>query len=138
LITSHQVDLVQSSFAKVAPIADAAAAMFYERLFELDPSLKPMFRGDMSEQGKKLMDMLKMVVANLRNLDRLIPGVRALGERHSGYGVRDDHYETVGTALLDTLERGLGSFFTDDVRDAWAAAYTVLANTMKEAAAVAA
>lgn len=138
MITSHQVDLVQSSFAKVGPIADAAAAMFYERLFELDPSLKPMFRGDMSEQGKKLMDMLKMVVANLRNLDRLIPGVRALGERHSVYGVRDEHYETVGTALLDTLERGLGSFFTDDVRDAWAAAYTVLANTMKEAAAVAA
>ncbi|HEX8155674.1 MAG TPA: globin family protein [Thermoanaerobaculia bacterium] len=138
MITCHQVDLVQSSFAKVAPIADAAAAMFYERLFELDPSLRPMFRGDMAEQGKKLMDMLKMVVANLRNLDRLIPGVRALGERHSGYGVRDEHYETVGTALLDTLERGLGSFFTADVREAWAAAYSVLANTMKEAAAVAA
>ena len=137
-MNSRQIELVQSSFAQVVPIADAAAALFYARLFELDPSLRPMFRGDLTEQGKKLMDMIRTVVGNLRALDRIIPGVRALGSRHAGYGVRDEHYETVGSALLWTLEQGLGDGFTDEVRDAWAVAYTILANTMKEAATEAA
>ena len=137
-MNSRQVELVQSSFAQVVPIADAAAALFYGRLFELDPSLRPMFRGDLTEQGKKLMDMIRAVVVNLRTLDRIIPGVRALGSRHSTYGVRDEHYDTVGAALLWTLGQGLGEAFTEEVREAWTAAYTVLADTMKEAAAEAA
>jgi hemoglobin-like flavoprotein len=133
-----QIELVQSSFAQVAPIADVAAALFYQRLFELDPSLRPMFRGDMTEQGKKLMTMIGSVVGSLRHLDRIVPGVRALGARHADYGVQDEHYDTVGAALLWTLGKGLGEAFTDDVRDAWAAAYTLLATTMKDAAAEAA
>ena len=133
-----QIELVQSSFAQVAPIAEVAAALFYQRLFELDPSLRPMFRGDMIEQGKKLMTMLGSVVGNLRHLDRIVPGVRALGARHADYGVRDEHYDTVGAALLWTLDKGLGEGFTDDVREAWTAAYTLLAGTMKDAAAEAA
>jgi hemoglobin-like flavoprotein len=134
----EQIELVQTSFAKVVPIADTAAALFYDRLFELDPALKPMFRGDMKEQGKKLMDMLRTVVGNLRSLDRIIPGVRALGARHVHYGVRDEHYDTVGAALLWTLGQGLGTAFTNEVRDAWAVAYTMLAETMKAASAEAA
>ena len=133
-MTPTQIDLVQSSFAKVIPIADTAAELFYARLFELDPSLRAMFRGDMKSQGKKLMDSLKMVVGNLRNLDRIVPGVQAMAVRHVSYGVKEHHYAIVGTALLDTLEKGLGDAFTDDVREAWLAAYTILANTMKQAA----
>jgi len=130
-----QIELVQASFVNVLPIAETAAALFYNRLFELDPSLRPMFRGDLKEQGKKLMDMIAVVVVNLRSLDRVVMGVRALGARHANYGVQDEHYETVGEALLWTLEQGLGDAFDDDVRDAWTAAYTLLATTMKEAAA---
>ena len=132
---SQQVKLVQTSFDKVLPIADVAADIFYSRLFELDPSLRRLFSGDMKLQGKKLMDSLRMVVGSLDKLDRVIPGVRALGERHVAYGVEEHHYDTVGEALLWTLERGLGDAFTDDVRDAWATAYTLLAMTMKSAAA---
>lgn len=137
-MNQKQIELVQASFAEVVPIAETAAALFYQRLFELDPSLRPMFRGDMKEQGKKLMDMIAMVVVNLKRLDRIVPGVRALGSRHSGYGVRDEHYETVGAALLWTLGQGLGEAFTDETRDAWATAYGILATTMKDAAAEAA
>jgi hemoglobin-like flavoprotein len=133
-MNQKQIELVQASFVNVLPIAETAAALFYNRLFELDPSLRPMFRGDLKEQGKKLMDMIAVVVVNLRNLDRVVMGVRALGARHAGYGVRDEHYDTVGVALLWTLEQGLGDAFDDDVRDAWTAAYTLLATTMKEAA----
>jgi hemoglobin-like flavoprotein len=133
-----QIELVQSSFAEVLPIAETAAGLFYDRLFELDPSLRGLFRGDMKEQGKKLMDMIAVVVVNLRQLDRIVPGVRALGARHTSYGVQDEHYDTVGAALLWTLEQGLGELFTDDVHDAWATAYTLLATTMKDAAAEAA
>jgi hemoglobin-like flavoprotein len=137
-MNATQISLVQMTFAQVLPIADDAAALFYSRLLELDPSLRAMFRGDMKEQGRKLMDMIRTVVANLNSLDRIVPGVRALGARHVGYGVRDEHYEVVGAALLWTLAKGLGEAFTDDARDAWAAAYTILATTMKEAAAAAA
>lgn len=137
-MNQKQIELVQSSFAEVLPIAETAAGLFYDRLFELDPSLRALFRGDMKEQGKKLMDMIAVVVVNLRHLDRIVPGVRALGRRHAGYGVEDAHYETVGAALLWTLEQGLGELFTDAVREAWATAYTLLATTMKDAAAEAA
>jgi hemoglobin-like flavoprotein len=137
-MNTKQIALVQSSFAQVVPIADVAASLFYDRLFELDPALRGMFRGDMVEQGKKLMTMIGTVVGGLKSLDRIVPGIQALGARHAGYGVRDEHYDVVGAALLWTLAKGLGEAFTDEVRDAWAAAYTLLANTMKDAAAQAA
>jgi len=137
-MNTKQIELVQSSFAQVLPIADDAAALFYNRLFELDPGLRPMFRGDMREQGRKLMAMIGAVVSGLRHLDRIVPGVRALGARHVAYGVRDEHYDIVGAALLWTLATGLGEGFTDEVRDAWATAYTLLADVMKDAAAEAA
>jgi hemoglobin-like flavoprotein len=137
-MTSEQKVLVQGTFAKVAPIADDAAAMFYARLFELDPSLRPLFTTDLTEQGRKLMQMIAVAVNALDRLDELVPAVRQLGIRHARYGVKDQHYDTVAEALLWTLERGLGSDFTPAVKDAWTAVYGVLAATMKEAAAVAA
>jgi len=136
-MTPHQKHLVQTTFAKVAPIADEAAALFYGRLFELDPSLRPLFKTDLKEQGKKLMRMIGMAVNGLDRLDELVPVVRQLGTRHLGYGVRDEHYDTVATALVWTLEQGLGRDFTPEVKDAWVAVYGVLASTMKEAAATA-
>lgn len=137
-MNTNQIELVQSSFAQVLPIADDAAALFYNRLFELDPALRPMFRGDMKEQGRKLMTMIGAVVSGLKTLDRIVPGIQVLGARHAAYGVRDEHYDVVGAALLWTLATGLGEAFTDDVREAWTEAYTLLANTMKDAAAEAA
>ena len=133
-MNSKQIALVQSSFARVAPIAETAADLFYQRLFDLDPSLRPLFRGDMKDQGKKLMAMLGTVVGGLRQLDRLVPGVRALGARHADYGVRDEHYDTVGAALLWTLEKGLGKAFTPETKEAWTTVYGILATTMKQAA----
>jgi len=134
VMTPDQKVLVQATFAKVAPIADTAAALFYAKLFELDPSLRSMFKGDMREQGRKLMQMLATAVRGLDDLDSLVPIVRGLGRRHAGYGVQDAHYETVGEALMWTLGIGLHELFTDEVRDAWAAAYWMLADTMKAGA----
>jgi hemoglobin-like flavoprotein len=133
----EQIMLVQASFVLVMPIADTAAALFYQRLFELDPSLRPMFSGDIQEQGRKLMSMLKIAVNGLTRLDQLVPAVRELGQRHARYGVRDEHYDTVAAALLWTLGRGLGEAFTPEVKQAWVAAYTLLAGTMKAAAEMA-
>lgn len=133
-MTPEQKRLVQQSFIKVVPISDLAAALFYAKLFTLDPSLKPLFQSEMSEQGKKLMRMIGMAVNGLDNLDKLVPAVEDLGRKHVPYGVKAEHYDTVGTALLDTLEEGLGSEFTPAVKDAWAAVYGVLASTMKRAA----
>jgi hemoglobin-like flavoprotein len=126
---------VQESFALVAPIAETAAELFYGRLFELDPSLRDLFHGDMREQGRKLMQMLTVAVRGLDHLEEIVPAVQALGRRHAGYGVLDEHFETVGAALLWTLEQGLGSAFTPAVAQAWATAYNVLASTMKDAMA---
>ncbi len=128
-----EIALVKNSFRQVVPIADQAAALFYARLFELDPSLRRLFRGDMTEQGRKLMAMIAAAVAALEKLDSLVPAVRALGARHNGYGVTEDHYATVGAALLWTLEKGLGPEFTPAVRAAWVSVYSLLANTMIEA-----
>lgn len=133
-MTPAEITLVKDSFRKVVPIADQAAALFYARLFELDPSLRPLFRGDMGEQGRKLMTMLATAVAALERLDAIVPVVRQLGARHADYGVREEHYGTVGAALLWTLEKGLGSDFTPLVRDAWTSVYSLLANTMIDAA----
>lgn len=134
-MTETQIALVQNSFRAVQPIADTAARLFYDHLFTLDPTLRPMFRGDIAEQGRKLMHMLSVAVHGLSKLDQIVPAVEQLGVRHAGYGVRDEHYATVGAALLDTLQQGLGEQFTPDVRDAWVAAYTLLAGTMQRAAA---
>jgi len=134
MLTMTQKSLVQDSFASIAPIADDAAALFYRRLFDVAPSLQPMFRGDMTEQRRKLMQMLTAAVKGLDQLDQLVPVVKDLGRRHARYGVVDAHYDTVGSALLWTLEKGLGSAFTADVREAWTVVYGLLATTMKEAA----
>jgi hemoglobin-like flavoprotein len=134
MVTEAQKNLVQHSFTAIVPIAGDAAALFYQKLFELDPSLEKMFRGDMNEQRKKLMQMLTAAVKGLDRLDQLVPVVKELGRRHEGYGVTDKHYETVAIALLWTLEMGLGSAFTPEVAEAWAAVYGLLASTMKEAA----
>jgi hemoglobin-like flavoprotein len=134
MVTTTQKVLVQESFAAVIPIADDAAALFYRRLFELDPQLERMFKGDMTEQRRKLMQMLTAAVKGLDRLDQLVPVVEDLGRRHVGYGVADRHYDTVGSALLWTLEKGLGNAFTPEVKDAWIAVYGLLADTMKNAA----
>jgi hemoglobin-like flavoprotein len=134
-MTPEQQTLVRGSFAKVAPIAAQAAAMFYDRLFALDPALRPLFKGDMTEQGQKLMAMIGTAVANLHRLGDIVPAVRDLGKRHGGYGVKDADYDTVAGALLWTLEQGLGADFTPATRDAWVACYGVLAREMKTAAA---
>jgi hemoglobin-like flavoprotein len=130
-MTPQQIDLVQQTFTQVQPIADTAAGLFYERLFTLDPSLRPLFKGDMKQQGRMLMSVLGVAVNGLRNLDALTPIVRKMGARHVGYGVKNEHYQTVGSALLWTLEQGLGPAFTPDVRDAWAGAYELLATVMQ-------
>jgi hemoglobin-like flavoprotein len=135
MVTTTQIALVQETFAVIAPIADDAAALFYRRLFEIDPTLRAMFRGDMSDQRRKLMQMLTAAVKGLSHLDRLVPVVEDLGRRHAGYGVSDEHYDTVGTALLWTLEKGLGAAFTREAREAWTCIYGLLASTMKAAAA---
>ncbi len=133
-MTPETISAVQDTFAKVAPIADKAAELFYGRLFELDPSLKPMFKGDMTEQGAKLMRMIGIAVDGLTNLDSIVPAVENLGVRHIAYGVKDEHYDTVGAALLWTLEQGLGDAFTPDVKQAWTEVYTLLAQVMQDAA----
>ena len=133
----EQIKLVQGSFEKVVPIADTAAGLFYARLFELDPALKPLFKGDMVEQGRKLMQMIGVAVKSLDRLDQVMPAVRAMGARHVAYGVRDEHYDTVGSALLWTLKKGLGDGFTPETEAAWAEVYTTLAGVMKDAQAAA-
>jgi hemoglobin-like flavoprotein len=135
---AKKIQLVQDSFSLVAPIADQAAALFYGRLFELDPQLRGLFKSDPKEQGRKLMTMIGVAVRGLNNLPALVPAVQNLGRRHVGYGVESSHYATVGSALLWTLEQGLGPAFTPEVESAWTETYTLLSETMKEASAVAA
>lgn len=134
-MTPEQKTLVKESFAKVAPIAEEAAALFYHNLFTKDPSLKALFKGDMKEQGQKLMKMIATAVNGLDRLEAIVPAVQDLGRRHVAYGVKPEHYDTVGAALLQTLEQGLGpQAFTPPVKAAWVTVYTVLATTMKDAA----
>lgn len=129
-----QVQLVQSSFEQVRPIAPIAAKIFYGHLFEIDPALKNLFNGDMVRQGAMLMSMLGKAVAGLSKPETILPTVKLLGARHVGYGVRDHHYHTVGVALLWTLEQGLGDAFTEDTKQAWTAAYKLLSGVMQEGA----
>ncbi|WP_075214874.1 globin family protein [Mongoliimonas terrestris] len=129
-MSPDQIERVQSSFEGLKPFAPQVARVFYAHLFAAAPQLRSMFHGDMDEQGRKLMAVLSLAVAGLDDLPSLLPAVRALGARHVGYGVRPDHYGIVGTALLRTLEDGLGDAFTPDMRQAWALAYATLAGAM--------
>lgn len=125
---------VQTSWKAVAGIAPQAAALFYSNLFEADPSLKALFKGDMVAQGAKLMQMIGAAVGKLTDLDTLVPILQGLGKRHAGYGVQDAHYATVGGALLKTLEQGLGPAFTPQVKASWTTVYGVMSNVMIAAA----
>lgn len=129
----QQIDLVQQTFALAAPQAKAIADLFYQRLFELDPALRRLFRGDMGEQGDKLMTMLAFVVHHLHQPAPILDAVRRLGERHMHYGVQLHHYTTVGEALLWTLAQHFGPAFTAEVKAAWSAAYQLLTSVMQEA-----
>jgi nitric oxide dioxygenase len=129
-MTPDQVTLVQQSFAKVAPISDQAAVIFYDRLFEIAPQVKAMFPSDLTEQRKKLMATLAVVVNGLSNLESILPAASALATRHVGYGAKAEHYPVVGSALLWTLEKGLGEAWTAEVAAAWTAAYGTLSGYM--------
>jgi len=135
-MNDHTISLVKESFDLVTPIAPRAAALFYTNLFEADPLLKPLFKGDMVVQGHALMQMLELAVNLLDQPDVLLPALRDLGRRHAGYGVQDGHYDTVGAALLKTLQQGLGAAWGREVEAAWAEVYGVVAITMKEGARV--
>ncbi|MEP9349038.1 globin family protein [Xanthobacter sp. KR7-225] len=133
-MTPSQVDLVQSSFGQVAPIADQAAALFYGRLFEIAPQVKELFKADMAGQGRKLMGTLAVAVAGLSDLETILPAVEGLARRHVAYGVEAAHYKPVGEALIWTLEQGLGDAFTPAVKAAWLSAYALLSTVMISAA----
>lgn len=134
-MTPEQKTLVKTSFAKVVPIADTAAILFYDNLFARDPKLRSLFKVDMAEQRRKLMVMLATAINGLDNWGQLAPAVRTLGERHVDYGVTPADYNTVGAALIQTLETGLGADFTPDVRAAWLACYSAIVGEMLPAAA---
>lgn len=133
-ITEKEIEMVQQSWEKCVPIADKAAVLFYGKLFELDPSLRSMFKSDMAEQGKKLMTMITVAVRSLNRLETIVEDVRKLGVRHKDYGVKDEHYDTVGAALLWTLGQALGESFDEELKTAWTKVYTLLATAMKDAA----
>ena len=134
-MTPEEKEIVQSTWKMVVPIADTAADLFYDKLFELDPSLKSLFADvDLAAQKKKLLQALATTVSSLDALDALVPVLSELGRRHATYGVIDKHYDTVASALLWTLETGLGDAWTPAARQAWAAAYTIVADTMKSGA----
>lgn len=134
-MTPEQIKLVQDSFAQVAPIADEAADLFYERLFESAPGVRTLFPDDMTEQKQKLMQMLAAAVANLHRVEEILPVLEDLGRRHVDYGTRPEHYDTVGEALIWTLGQGLGEAFTPAVQEAWTRTYAMIAEVMKTAAA---
>jgi hemoglobin-like flavoprotein len=137
-MTPDQVTLVQESFKKVVPIASQAADLFYDRLFTIAPEVRPLFPTDLSEQKKKLMQVLATAVTNLHQVEKVLPAVEELGRKHVAYGVTEEHYRPVGAALLWTLEQGLGPDFTPPVKAAWTETYTTLAGVMTKAAATAA
>jgi nitric oxide dioxygenase len=134
MLTADDIALVRATFARVVPIQDAAADLFYDRLFAVSPKLRELFPADLREQKRKLMQMIATAVGGLNDLSQLVPAVKALAARHSRFGVTTEHYRLVGEALLWTLERGLGRHFTPEVRSAWAKVYRVLAATMQAGA----
>jgi nitric oxide dioxygenase len=129
----QQLALVKTTWQQVIPIADTAADIFYTKLFELDDSLRAMFPSDLTEQKKKLMQTLTLVINSIDNLPAVLPAVQALGRKHVGYGVKPTHYQTVGAALLATLAVGLGAAFTPEVKAAWTAVYGTLSTAMMKA-----
>jgi hemoglobin-like flavoprotein len=133
-MNARQIELVQSSWHQMPYTLEETATRFYTRLFETDPALKRLFRGDMQDQGRKSMAMLTFIVDSLGRMQEIVPSLRSLGSRHASYGVRDEHYGTVGATLLATLEAALGPRFTPEVRSAWMAALEALAGTMTQAA----
>jgi hemoglobin-like flavoprotein len=133
-MNAKQIALITSSFEKLAPAAEELAASFYGRLFELDPTLQPLFQHDIALQGRKFMTMLVVVVRGLDTLDRLLPDVENLGRRHVAYGVNDTHYQTVEAALLWAIQERLGAHWTPAIGEAWTTAYRLLADTMQRAA----
>lgn len=132
-MTPRQIELVQSSFQKVLPIADTAADIFYARLFEIAPDVRPLFPEDMGEQKKKLLKLLAMAVNGLNRVEEVVPALQACGVRHNGYNVKPEQYDIVGAALLYTLGKGLGDDFTPEVEEAWTECYSLVAGVMKEA-----
>jgi len=135
-MTPEKIALVKNSWQQVVPIKDTAAELFYGQLFVLDPSLRGMFKGDMVEQGRKLTAMINTVVVSLDNLGPILGRIQELGRGHVAYGVTAAHYDTVGSALIWTLDKGLGDAFTPAVKTAWVEAYTVLSSAMKQAACI--
>jgi len=133
-MTPEEIKLVKDSWALVMPISEKAAELFYGKLFELDPEVKKMFKGDMTEQGRKLMAILNTAVNALDKLETIVPALQNMGAKHVEYGVKNKDYDTVGEALIWTLDAGLGDAFTADTKDAWIKVYTLVADTMKEAA----
>jgi hemoglobin-like flavoprotein len=133
-MNADQIAIVQETFEKVRPISETAAELFYKRLFELNPSLKPLFKGDMKKQGRMLMQMIDFAVKGIDEPDTILPTIQDLGKRHVGYGVKEEYYDTVGEALLWALEQGLGESFTPEAKNAWAEAYRLLSGVMIDAA----
>lgn len=132
-MTPEKIALVQGSFKKVAPIAGPAADIFYDKLFEIAPQVRPLFPEDMTDQKKKLMQMLAIAVNGLTNLDGIVGAVQDLGRRHNGYDVTPEHYAYVGEALIFTLGKGLGDDFTPETKDAWVETYGILSSVMIDA-----
>ncbi len=133
-MNADQITIVQETFEKVRPISETAAELFYKRLFELNPSFKSLFKADMKKQGRMLMQMIDYAVKGLDEPDTILPTIQDLGKRHVGYGVKEEYYDTVGEALLWTLQQGLGEDFTPEAEDAWAEAYKLLSGVMISAA----
>ncbi len=133
-MTPKDIDLVQMSFAKVAPVDDETGVLFYQRLFEIAPELRPLFRGDIDEQGRMFMSMLTVAVNGLATFDSIEPALRELAIRYVDYGVRPENYAPVGAALIWVMQRSLGDDFTDEVRSAWFAVYDAVSAAMIEAA----
>lgn len=132
-MNAQQIELVQASFEMVRPIADQAAETFYQRLFEIAPEYRSLFKNNMRKQGAMLMSTLGLAVGSLNNLEAILPAVRSLGQRHAGYGVTAEHYQPVAEAFLWTLDHYLGEAFTPELKEAWVEAYTILAGAMIEA-----
>lgn len=134
MLTQEQKRLVKSSFDSLLPVSEKAAGLFYNKLFELDPSLRPMFMSDMSGQGRKFVNMLRIAVANLDSLEQVMPAVEAMGRRHAGYGIEKRHYETFGAALLWAVDSCCGSHASESTREAWKALYECITGAMQQAA----
>lgn len=132
-MTPKQIDLVEASWTKILPTEDKIATFFYDKLFALDPGFKPLFAGDINEQGRKLVSMIGVAVSSLGGADTIVPDLQALIRRHVDYDFKDSDYDTIGIAFIWALEQGLGDEFTTDVRTAWIKTYALLADAMKEA-----